>query len=674
MAGYTPTTTPTQVTDPTRTAAGGIFTFTDPGQVPTFEDSEQRRQRLLAESEAYGLQAGRLIGGAETDVEALREYSRQLLTGQIPADVSEAVRKASVAAGMQRGVARGQMGRALTARDLGLTSMQLREQGAARAAEAAQLGLSQAEFAQRQREFGISTAEEARRFDVTTTVGASQFAASLTADQRKYFADLSNNINQFNITTAEGIRQFTESMSAEESRFARQLLENARQFDTQTELQDSQFYAQLDQNEQQFVRQLFQNQDQFEKELAQRQREFEVTSAFEATRLQISQQEVDIRAAALVEEKRQFDATYTLEQAKFDVQKEQFEKQFEEQKNQFLAQLGLSRDELNLRAQEVQKKYELEGRRLTMDEALAEAEIEARAAAIRQQDRSLDLQEARDVAEQQYRQDELAQRRTLFDLEWENKNAQFAEQMSLSRDQFNQSVDEAEKNFLLATRAADLSEAQFEQARKEFDTKIGLAINEQIIQLNNFASELQYKYAATEMRGNGTLAGTMGTGQPGEEGYVAPSGPLGQIYGLIQNLTQQYGDITRNRLAEEGWTQDSSGNWTWQDPDTTDTQWRFNTGSSSWEYTSPDDPDWTFVSSTGEWRWSGGDTGGGEAAPEEPAPVGEGWTEEGGNMYWDDDPNDGFRFSQASGSWEYTDPNDPTWVYIVSQDEWVQRT
>lgn len=657
MAGYTPTTTPTQVTNPTRTAAGGIFSFTDPTQVPSFEDSEQRRRRFLAEADAYGLQAGRLIGGAEQDVENLRKYSQQLLTGQIPADVSEAVRKASVAAGLQRGVDRGQMGRGLTARDLGLTSMQLREQGAAAASQAAQLGLSQAEFAQRQREFGISTAEEARRFDVTTQVGADQFNASLTADQRKYFADLSNNINQFNITTSEGIRQFTESMSAEEARFARQLLENARQFDTQTDLQNSQFYAQLDQNEQQFVRQLFQNQSQFEAELEQRAYEFKITAAFEETRLQISQQEVDLRAAALLEEKRQFDETYTLEQAKFEVQKDQFDRQFKQQNDQFLAELGLSRDELNLRAEDIRGRLALEGRRITMDEALAEAEIDAIAAKIRQDDRSLDLQEARDLAEQEYRDRELAQQRTLFDLEWQYKNAQFAEQMTLSRDQFNQAVTQAERDYVLATRAADLSEAEFNQAKKEFDTKIALAINEQIISLNNFALELQYKYTIAKAEGDSSLAGTMGQGNPGEEGYIPPGGPLGQIYGIITNLKTEFEDFGGGEaLTEAGWAQDDSGNWTWQDPTSADRQWEFSTGSGSWEYTSREDTDWTYVQNTGEWRWNGGDGGGGSVAPEEPTPVGEGWYQEGENWYYDDGQNDDIRFNQSSRAWEYRDP------------------
>lgn len=649
MAGYTPITTPTPVTNPTRTAANGIFSFTDPTDIPSFETSEQRRARFLAEADAYGAQAGRLVSGAEQDVENLRKYSQQLLTGQIPADVSEAVRKASVAAGMQRGVARGQMGRGLTARDLGLTSMQLREQGAATAAQAAGLGLSQAEFAQRQREFGISTAEEARRFDVTTQVGAEQFNASLTVDQRKFFADLSNNINQFNITTSEGIRQFTESMSAEESRFARNLLENVRQFNTQTELQNSQFYAQLNQNEQQFVRQLFQNRDQFEKDLAQRQLEFQVTAGFEELRIQQGQQQINLQSSELLERSRQFDLTLeqsakqfvdslNFEQVKFaqslaeevrqfdsvqdmkDSQfyaslsqegklfadelaqkKEFFAAELNQRTSEFAAQLQLQRDELkqksdqfdrdldlrieqlkqeaelqgrtidlqeldvmariqlqneqfalekektltelginladlDLRATKLREELALEGRRVTVDEARAIAEIEARAIQLQQTNRQLDIQEATELAEAAYRLEELSFRTESFALSLTQQQIEFSAEYELSQLRFNEAVKQAEQEYSLKLMQQDLSEAQFKQAQNEFDTKMMLAVNEQIVDLTKFGQSLQYNYSATKLEGDASKA----------------KGPLDEIKTLQDQLFEIGSDIQKESLVRVG--------------------------------------------------------------------------------------------------------------------------
>lgn len=64
------------------------------------------------------------------DIAGIRDLGRGFLTGELPADVSEAVRKASTAGSLARGIVRDSgMSRNLTARDLGLTSLQLMESG-----------------------------------------------------------------------------------------------------------------------------------------------------------------------------------------------------------------------------------------------------------------------------------------------------------------------------------------------------------------------------------------------------------------------------------------------------------------------------------------------------------------------------------------------------------------
>lgn len=67
----------------------------------------------------------------DADVESLRGYANQLLSGELPDDVSEAVRKATAAGALARGISSGsQLTRNLTAKDLGLTSLDLQSKGA----------------------------------------------------------------------------------------------------------------------------------------------------------------------------------------------------------------------------------------------------------------------------------------------------------------------------------------------------------------------------------------------------------------------------------------------------------------------------------------------------------------------------------------------------------------
>lgn len=105
--------------------------------VTGFNDADIQRIEGMAEEAS---------AKAVSDIESLREFGSQLLTGNLPADVSEAVQRASAAGAASRGIIGSQLSRNLSARDLGMTSMQLKEAGAQIMSNAAQLSQAQASF------------------------------------------------------------------------------------------------------------------------------------------------------------------------------------------------------------------------------------------------------------------------------------------------------------------------------------------------------------------------------------------------------------------------------------------------------------------------------------------------------------------------------------------------
>ena len=68
------------------------------------------------------------LSGAKSSLDKLSAANAAMLKGEIPADVSASVRRAASENSIMRGVG-GQAGRALSARDLGTTSMDIRQKG-----------------------------------------------------------------------------------------------------------------------------------------------------------------------------------------------------------------------------------------------------------------------------------------------------------------------------------------------------------------------------------------------------------------------------------------------------------------------------------------------------------------------------------------------------------------
>lgn len=117
-------------------------------------------------------QATSLIG---SDAESIRKMSDSYLKGEIPADVQSQIRRMTSERGLASGIGRGQAGQAATARDLGLSSLQMQEQGVGMRQTAA--GLTQAAA-------GISTAlsdltEKRYQFDKSYALEANKLMEEL---------------------------------------------------------------------------------------------------------------------------------------------------------------------------------------------------------------------------------------------------------------------------------------------------------------------------------------------------------------------------------------------------------------------------------------------------------------------------------------------------------------
>lgn len=95
------------------------------------------------------------------DVGKLRAFGDQLLTGEVPADVSEAVRKATAAGALARGIQRDSgLARNMGLRDLGLTSLDLKGRGAETLQAVSQFEESRQQY---RKQYGLASAQLAEQ-------------------------------------------------------------------------------------------------------------------------------------------------------------------------------------------------------------------------------------------------------------------------------------------------------------------------------------------------------------------------------------------------------------------------------------------------------------------------------------------------------------------------------
>ena len=94
------------------------------------------------------------VTGLEKSALQIADSAQSLLKGELPADVAAQIRQQSSEAALRFGLGTDQAAAALTARDLGLTSMQLQQEGVSRMTQAAAMRESSAKLAQSRAEFG----------------------------------------------------------------------------------------------------------------------------------------------------------------------------------------------------------------------------------------------------------------------------------------------------------------------------------------------------------------------------------------------------------------------------------------------------------------------------------------------------------------------------------------
>lgn len=152
------------------------------------------------------------LSGLRDSASKLSNLSDTYLKGEIPADVQAQVRRLTSQKGLASGIGRGQAGEALTARDLGLTSLEITNQGANLATAASALRESMSKISESRRsfdkEYALRSAEMAdiyHRTDIDASkveLARRQFNAEVNGKLVSYVADLALNRAKLQIDLA----------------------------------------------------------------------------------------------------------------------------------------------------------------------------------------------------------------------------------------------------------------------------------------------------------------------------------------------------------------------------------------------------------------------------------------------------------------------------------------
>jgi len=205
-------------------------------------------------------------------------------------------------------------------------------------------------------------------------------------------------------------------------------------------------------------------------QLAESQRQFGGT-------LEISQQQIDLRAQELQQEAALQGRSLDLQSARDQAQKELSQQQLSQQESQFGRTLGLSQQDIDLRAQQLQQQAVLEGRSLDLQQARDQAtqeltreqmaqqgaqftqDVELRAQQLQQQaaleGRCLDIQSARDQATQLLAREQMAL-----------QESQFGRTLQISQQDVDLRAQQLQQEATLQGRSLDLQAAR-DQAQLE---------------------------------------------------------------------------------------------------------------------------------------------------------------------------------------------------------------
>jgi hypothetical protein len=104
------------------------------GPAPTMQglnlDYQEMGRRALEANTPYKQQYEQMNPGLYAGLKSMGQLANQQLSGQIPLDVAQQIGRSSAAAKLGAGISNSNLGRNLTARDLGLSSLQIQQSGA----------------------------------------------------------------------------------------------------------------------------------------------------------------------------------------------------------------------------------------------------------------------------------------------------------------------------------------------------------------------------------------------------------------------------------------------------------------------------------------------------------------------------------------------------------------
>jgi len=104
------------------------------GPAPTLQglnlDYQEMGRRAMEANAPYKQQYEQMNPGLYAGLKAMGQLANQQLAGQVPLDVAQQIGRSSAAAKLGAGISGGGLGRNLTARDLGLSSLSLQQSGA----------------------------------------------------------------------------------------------------------------------------------------------------------------------------------------------------------------------------------------------------------------------------------------------------------------------------------------------------------------------------------------------------------------------------------------------------------------------------------------------------------------------------------------------------------------
>jgi len=385
------------------------------------QQAQQMRQRLQQQLEQFGQAPSRFDTQAFQQIRGAQAANlQQEYRGQLQALNEELARRglsASSVGGGRMGDLAGQQARALADLDARLLQQAAETQAQDRAQLlAAGQGLSElagsqdlaqfeanrvaqaatfenqlraAQFGQQQFEQAGQEAFQGAQAEEAAQQAARAFDLQATGQAAGLSMDLQRLLGQQEIERA----QLTGQLGGAQTLAGRQFGEQQRQFDIQQMLQAQLGLGGLSLEQQRFAEQA----RQFGQTLAEQQ----------AGRLQqagLSQQEITLRAQQLQQEAATQGRQLSLEEARLQVQQQQFGAQLGETQAARLQQYGVTQQELGLRSQQLQQEAQLQGRQLSIQEAQNQAgnQIERERMAQQGQQFGLQLGETQAARLQQY--------------------------------------------------------------------------------------------------------------------------------------------------------------------------------------------------------------------------------------------------------------------------------